>query len=311
MLSSNSKIGVTSRTFSRSTDLRAKLEQVFKNVIYNDEGIHFDDSSLVTFLSDCEGAIVSGENFSEDVINKLSNLKALSKFGVGIDTIDIEYLEKKGINFHWRPGINANSVAELALSYLILLLREANIHNRELLNGKWSKVINSRELSECVIGIIGFGQIGRKLAQFLEAHDSKVLVYDPHIEVSKTDRRSVEITTMDKLIKNSDAISLHIPYTNETHNLINEDRIRKMKKGSVLVNLSRGGIVNEKHLVNALKDEHLSGAAVDVFQSEPANFPELVQLKTCFSTPHIAGTSNYASSQLGLSAINGLTKNVK
>tara|TARA_B100001250_G_C19752226_1_gene768308 strand:- start:582 stop:1529 length:948 start_codon:yes stop_codon:yes gene_type:complete len=311
MITNKSKIGVTSRTFSRSEDLRKNLEKNFSNVKYNQDGIHFNEDNLVSFLSDCEGAIISGENLSRKVIDQLPNLRIVSKFGVGVDTIDVKYLQKKGIYFHWRPGTNANSVAELALSYIILMTREAQILNRELISGNWSKVKNSKELSELVIGIIGFGEIGRRLAQYLMAHKSDILVYDPYIQNLEPKSDAINFISLNKLLRKSDAVSLHLPLTNETEGLINKDKLKMMKKGSFLINLSRGGIVNEQDLIDALRSEHLGGAAVDVFKNEPSNCPKLVELRTCFSTPHIAGTSNYASSQLGLNAINGLIENIK
>jgi len=311
MITNKSKIGVTSRTFSRSGGLRVNLEKNFSDVKYNQEGIHFNEDNLVSFLSGCEGAIVSGERLSKNVIDQLPNLRVVSKFGVGIDSINVKYLQKKGIHFHWKPGINANSVAELALSYIILMTREAQMLNRDLINGNWSKVKNSKELSELVIGIVGFGEIGKRLAKYLMFHQTKILVYDPYIQKLESEFDSINFVSLEELLSNSDAVSLHIPLTKETENLINKDKLKIMKKGSFLINLSRGGIVNEHDLIDSLLSEHLSGAAVDVFKDEPSNCPKLVEIKTCFSTPHIAGTSNYASTQLGLNAINGLVENIK
>ena len=306
MITKESMIGVTSRTFSRSKELRKTLDRNFMNVKYNENGIHFDDETLVSFLFDCEAAIVSGENLSREIIEQLPNLKILSKFGVGLDGIDVDFLKDKNIKLCWKPGINATSVAELALCYLILMLREAQQLNRDLLSGQWSKVTNSRDLSEVTIGIIGFGQIGRKLASFLESHQSRILVYDPFLEVNQELQSNIEFLDLDKLLKESDAITLHVPLSESTSRMIGEREIKLMKKGSVLINLSRGGIVSEDSVHKALGEGHLSGAAFDVFEDEPYNNPKLVAMRNFFSTPHIAGTSKNASAQLGLSAINGL-----
>ena len=253
MITNKSKIGVTSRTFSRSEDLRKNLENNFSNVKYNQDGIHFNENNLVSFLLDCEGAIISGEHLSRKVIDQLPNLRIVSKFGVGVDTIDVKYLQKKGIYFHWKPGTNANSVAELALSYIILMTREAQILNRELISGNWSKVKNSKELSELVIGIIGFGEIGRRLAQYLMAHKSDILVYDPYIKNLEPKSDTINLVSLNELLRKSDAVSLHLPLTNETEDLINKGKLKMMKKGSFLINLSRGGIVNEQDLIDALR----------------------------------------------------------
>lgn len=310
MITKSSKIGVTSRTFCRSQKLRDLLEKDFSNVAYNDDGIHFDNESLVSFLGDCDAAIVSGENLSKEIIDQLPKLKIVSKFGVGLDGIDTSYLEEKDIKLAWKPGINSTSVAELALCYLILLLREADSLNRDLISGVWSKVKNSRDLSESTIGIIGYGQIGKKLSDFLEVHQTRILVYDPFLDSSKTITSNIEIVELNFLLRESDAITLHLPLSDDTKHLISNSEIKLMKKDSVLINLSRGGIVDEKALYSALVNNKIAGAAIDVFELEPGNNPELVSLSNVFATPHIAGTSRSASRMLGLSAINGLVESI-
>jgi len=317
MINRQSLIGVTSRTFSRSKVLRGELEKDFINVKYNEDGLHFDDQSLIKFLYDCEAAIVSEDNLSKAVIEELPNLKVVSKFGVGLDSINIDFLNKKGIKFCWKPGVNATSVAELALCYLILMLREAQQLNRNLIEGHWSKVKNSRELSEVTIGIIGFGHIGRTLASFLEPHKARLLVYDPYIKDDQKLKSHFEFLELDSLLKQSDAVTVHVPLSASTASMIGASEIKLMKRGSVLVNLSRGGIVDEDAVYAALQEQHLSGAAFDVFANEPGNNPKvsgnskLVGMKNFFCTPHIAGTSKNASTALGLSTINGLIESIE
>lgn len=310
MTTKESLIGVTSRTFSRSADLRNKLEKHFSNIKYNQEGVHFDDESLISFLSDCEAAIVSEDNLTKEVIEKLPSLKVVSKFGVGLDSIDTDFLNKKGIKLYRKPGVNASSVAELALCYLILILREAQQLNRDLIAGSWSKIKNSRDLSEVTIGIIGFGHIGQILASYLERHQSRVLAYDPILKSGEKLKFNVKSVDLDVLLKKSDAVTLHVPLSDKTVGMIGESEINLMKKNTVLVNLSRGGIVSEQAVYKALKAKHLAGAAFDVFENEPNIDPKLVAMKNFFSTPHIAGTSKNATIKLGLSAINGLIESI-
>ena len=310
MTTKESLIGVTSRTFSSSSDLRNKLEKHFSNVKYNKEGVHFDDESLISFLSNCEGAIVSEENLTKEVIEKLPSLKVVSKFGVGLDSIDTDFLNKKDIKLCWKPGVNATSVAELALCYLILTLREAHQLNRDLIAGRWSKTKNSRDLSEVTIGIIGFGYIGQTLASYLEQHQTKVLAYDPLLKNGEKLDFNVESVALGVLLKKSDAVTLHVPFTDKTVGMIGEHEISLMKKHSVLVNLSRGGIVSEQAVYKALQAKHLAGAAFDVFDNEPNIDSNLVAMNNFFSTPHVAGTSKNATMKLGLSAINGLIESI-
>ena len=310
MLNKESMIGVSSRSFSKSKELREILEKNFHNIRYNEDLLHFDEDALIEFLDGCEGVIVSEDKISKKVIDKLPALKVVAKFGVGLDGIDVDYLEKKNITLGWRPGVNSSSVAELALAYIIIMLREAYLLNREMIESKWQKVKNSRDLSKITIGIIGYGHIGKKLASFLSPYDSTILVFDPLIEVNKQISDDIRSSSLDDLLINSDAISIHVPLTNETRNLISEKQLLMMKRGSVLVNLARGGIVNETSLYKALKNNHLSGAAFDVFQDEPTNTntfnSKLLELKNFFSTPHIAGTSHQTIKKLGISAIDCL-----
>jgi len=310
VLNKESMIGVSSRSFSKSKELRERLEKNFHNIRYNEDLLHFDEDALIDFLGGCEGVIVSEDKMSKKVIDKLPALRVVSKFGVGLDGIDIDYLKKKNISLGWRPGVNSSSVAELALAYIIIMLREAYLLNREMIESKWHKVKNSRDLSDTTIGIIGYGHIGKKLASYLSPYDNKILVFDPLIEANKKISDNIRSSSLNELLMRSDAVSIHVPLTNETKNLINDNQLSMMKRGSVLVNLARGGIVNEESLYKALKAEHLSGAAFDVFEDEPNNTKEfnsnLLELKNFFSTPHIAGTSKQTIKKLGLSAIDCL-----
>ena len=299
------KIAVTSRTFSKSQSMRQELENFFPNVKYNEDGCHFDEESLTHFLSDCEGVILSEEKLSKSVIDNLPELKVVSKFGVGLDSIDVSYLKTKGISLNWKPGINASSVAELSICYLILILREAQILNKALVQGTWLKSTNSRNLSEVVIGILGYGQIGKELVKYLKPFNTKILVHDS-VEDSNLDISGIEFVSFEELIEKSDAISIHLPLNESTKGIISYEEIAKMKNDSVLINLSRGGIVDEAALFDGLSSQKLSGAALDVFLEEPSESSKLFSLKNFYCTPHIAGTSISSSRALGLSAIEGL-----
>ena len=310
MIKEDSLIGVVSRTFTKTSELRGLLEKRFTNIKYNENLQHFNQVNLIEFLKGCEGIIVAEDKISRRVIDELPNLKVVSKFGVGLDSINTDYLHEKKIHLSCKSGINASSVAELALCYIVLMLREAYCLNRSLINGSWFKVENSRELSESTIGIIGFGNIGKKLASFLQPYQTQILVYDSLLDPGKDLEEYVKAVSLKYLLKNSDAISLHVPLSDETLGFIGEPELRLMKDQAVLVNLSRGGVVCESALYKALKENHLAGAAFDVFEYEPENSSEfnsdLIELKNFFCTPHIAGTSKNTIKELGLSAIDGL-----
>ena len=305
MINETARIAVTSRTFCRSEKMCTELEKYFSNVKYNSEGLHFNENTLMEFLSNCEGAILSEEKLSKKVINNLPELKVVSKFGVGLDSIDVPHMQEKGISLKWKPGVNAASVAELSICYLILILREAQILNKSLTQGSWLQSTNSRNLSEVTIGILGFGQIGQKLAEYLKPFNSKILAHDEFID-SKIGLPDIEFVSFEELLEKSDAVSIHLPLNKSTKGIISHKELAMMKQDSVLINLSRGGIVDEDALYEALLSQKLAGAAFDVFEEEPIESSDLFSLKNFYCTPHIAGTSISSTNALGLSAIEGL-----
>lgn len=311
MLSKNSSIAVTSRSFSKNEELKRKLKSHFSNVKFNDSGANFSDDDLIKFLQNCEGAIVSEDNLNREVIEQLPHLKVVSKFGVGTDTIDMKYLKKKNIKFHWKPGLNSTSVAELTIGFLILTLRGAITANRKMLKGDWVKPTFSKELSEIKLGLIGYGNVGKKIADFLQVHKTKILVHDPYLKKDLILPKNLSRVTFKKILKDSDVVSLHLPLNSKTKNLIKKEEIDYMKKGAILLNLSRGGIVEENALIDALKKKKIAAAAFDVFDKEPKFNKKLVNLDNFFSTPHIAGTSSSSTLKLGISAIEGLALNSK
>ncbi len=310
MLTNKSKIGVSSRSFCRSRLLRNSLENYFNDIVYNQDLKHFSEDELINFFQECEAVIVSEDFISKKVIDSLPNLKILSKFGVGLDSIDTSHLKKKNILLGWSPGVNSAAVAQLALSYLILMLREAYFLNRKLLSNKWEKIRESRDMSGITIGIVGYGNVGKQLASYLKVFASDILVYDPLFEANEILSGGVKSVSFEEILNYSDAVSLHVPLTPKTKNLFRKEELNKMKKGSVLVNLSRGGVVQESALLEALKSGHLSGAASDVFENEPQNsntfHSELLDCTNFFSTPHIAGTTNQTVQALGEMAIKSL-----
>lgn len=310
MLTNKSKIGVSSRSFCRSRPLRSALENYFDDIVYNQDLRHFSEEELINFFHECEAVIVSEDFISKKVIDSLPKLKILSKFGVGLDSIDTSYLKKKNIVLGWNPGVNSAAVAQLALSYLILMLREAYFLNRQLLSNNWEKIKESRDMSGITVGIVGFGNVGKQLASYLKIFESNILVYDPLFKADEMLSDGVKSVSFEEILNDSDAVSLHVPLTAKTKNLFGKEELNRMKQGSVLVNLSRGGVVTESALLEVLKNGHLSGAASDVFENEPENTKkfqsELLDCTNFFSTPHIAGTTNQTVQALGEMAIKSL-----
>lgn len=231
-------------------------------------------------------------------IDAADKLKLIVRGGVGIDNIDHEYARSKGITVSNTPTASSQSVAELALAHMLALYRFLPQANITMRNGEWNKKqYKGKELADKVLGIIGFGNIGKSLAKKALALDMTVLAYDPYVK--ETDM-NLEIVDLDMLLKRADIISLHIPHTDSTHYIIDAEAIAKMKDGVMIINCARGGVVDEKALLDALNSGKVAFTGIDSFEEEPTNNLELVSHKNVSVTPHIGASTKEAQDRVGL-----------
>ena len=226
---------------------------------------------------------------TKDVIDAGKNLKIIARAGAGVDNIDVEYAEKKGIRVVCTPEAVATAVAELTMGLILSLARQIPTADRAMKEGRWiKKEIVGWELQGKTIGIIGFGRIGQRVARLAKAFGMKIVVCElnrvPEHLLKELD---VEIAPLEKLLKKSDIITLHVPLTQETYHMIGKKEIEQMKNGVYVVNTSRGGIIDEKALFEALKTGKIAGAALDVYEKEPPNDFSLIKLSDVICTPHI------------------------
>jgi phosphoglycerate dehydrogenase-like enzyme len=304
-MNSEDKIAVLSRSFSKHKLLRQELLAKYSNVKFNDEGLKLNGRTLIKFLEGATKAITALEVIDNSVISALPKLKVISKYGVGIDMIDKDALEKHNVKLGWTGGVNRRSVSELVISSAISMLRHVPIASEDAIKGNWRQFIG-RELSSLTIGIIGCGFIGKDLAKLLSVFGSNVLAYDildfPEF-YKKNNVTPVDIST---LLKESDLVTLHLPLDKSTKNILNKERMNLMKKSALLINYSRGGLLDESELKSMLMNGQLAGAALDVFSQEPPEDQELINLPNFIVTPHIGGSSEEAVMAMGRSAIEGL-----
>ena len=299
------KVAVCSRSFSSNKNLIDILKSNTKFVKLNDKSLKLDNETLVEFIDDCDAAIIGIEKITEDIIKKLPNLKLISKYGVGIDNIDLKALETRNVHFEYTKGTNKRSVSELVLNFALTMLRETHHLNRAVTNGEW-KQNKGNELSGSVFGIVGYGNIGQDLVTLLEPFNCKILIFD-HIYPKQIKlNNNLEKTSLEKLFIEADIISLHIPLNEENQNLIDEKYLKLMKKNSILINTSRGGIVDESELYKVLKSKSIASAAFDVLAVEPPNKNRLINLKNFFITPHIGSSTNQSIDKMGLAAVEGI-----
>ena len=215
--------------------------------------------------------------------------------GVGLDNIDTEFCKTKNIHVQPATGMNADSVAEYVISSSMSLIKKIPMFHHGTVKGDWPRTtIKSAEINEKCIGIVGFGTIGRKVADYSLKNGLNVLAYDPYIKKLDDNEKNYKLSSLEDVFKNADIISLHLPLTEETKNLINKSSFSKMQKQPIIINTSRGSVVNENDLIDAYNQNLISGFALDVFENEPIKkdlYERITSEMNCILTPHISGVT--------------------
>lgn len=307
-MNKQSRVAVCSRSFSMNPILRAELLARYSNVTFNDAGAKLHGNSLVEFLRGHDKAITALETVDATVIARLPDLRVLSKYGVGLDMIDVRALGRAGKRLGWTGGVNKRSVSELVVAFAIAMLRYVPGAYREVLEGKWCQHVGGY-LSGRTVGIVGCGHIGKDLTPLLRAFGCSVLAHDLLDFPEFFAAHQVESTSLDDLLGRSDVVTLHLPLDASTRNLINARRLELLKPSAVLINLARGGIVDEQALKTCLQHGRIAAAAFDVFANEPPTDTELLSLPNFLATPHIGGSAHEAILAMGRAAIDGLDDN--
>ncbi|NPA61630.1 MAG: phosphoglycerate dehydrogenase [Epsilonproteobacteria bacterium] len=299
------KIAVTSPSFSKNKRLREETLKYFEDVKFNLEGKRFKKDELIEYLKEADGAIIGLEPIDREVLEACSNLKYISKYGVGLNNIDLDECRKRGVKIGWRGGVNRLSVAEMALGFMLMLSRNLYITSNLLKEGTWQKE-GGFELSGKTIGIIGVGFIGKELIRLLEPFNCKILVNDIVDQESYYRVHGLIEATKEDIYREADIISIHTPFDETTKDLITLREFKMMKPTAFLLNTARGGIVNEADLKYALKNSLIAGAGIDAYVVEPPIDRELIELPNLIATPHIGGNSKEAVLAMGLNAIENL-----
>ncbi len=262
---------------------------------------HLEGQQLLDEVAEVEFLVVrSATKVTEKVLAAGKKLKVVGRAGAGLDNIDVQTARAKNIAVYNTPGANSTSVAELAIGLLLALMRHIPRGTAGIKDGKWEKKqLKGNEIFGKILGIIGYGSVGRQVAKMAGAFDMKVLVYDPFATVEEAD----QVSSLDNLLEVSDVVSVHVPLSPDTRNLLDSSAIGKMKKGAVLINTARGGIVNEEALYDSLISAKIGGAGMDVFEVEPPTDElrrRLVGLDNVVCTPHIGASTAEAQKRVGL-----------
>ena len=291
-------------------------EYSFKNfnveIKYNDTGRKLNSNELIDKCFDCVGVIAGTEKYDNSVLNKLKNLKTISRMGVGTDNIDLNFAKTKNIKIFKTDVDLAPAVAELTLGLIIDLARKISYHSQNLKNNIWKKEMGFL-LSGKTLGIIGLGSIGKELVMLSKGFNFKILAFDEYEDQWFSMKNDVKYCSLDYLISNSDIVSIHLALSKSTENLINGTILKTMKKKSILINTSRGEVLDESALYRLLEKNLIFGAGLDVYKNEPYNGP-FQNLNNVVHTQHIGSYAEEIridmENQAGLNLLKGLKTNV-
>jgi len=239
---------------------------------------------------------------TDDLLSAGPNLKVLGRLGVGLDNVDVEACERRGVTVCPATGSNNVSVAEYAICAMMMLLRGSFYSKEDVLAGKWPRNDNiGLEARGRTLGLLGYGMIGQSAARMAKGLDMTVIAHDPHVPFDAEGWSVATSVSIDDLLARSDILSVHTPLLPETRDLINANAMSKMKMGAYLINTARGGIINEDDLIAALKSGQIGGAALDVFVDEPLSSEEAAKfadVPNLIMTPHISGVTEESSAAI-------------
>lgn len=299
------RIVVTSPSFSRHPQLRKELLEHFPSAIFREGETVLVGQELLDHIGDAEGIIVGLEKISDSLLAAKPALRIIAKYGVGLDSIDQEACARHKVKIGWTGGVNARSVAEMTLCFMLGLPRNIFLTSSLLRGGQWMKR-GGVLLSERTVGIIGIGHIGQELIRLLAPLGCRILANDIADRSAFCTAHSAIVSDKENLFAMSDIVSLHVPLTTETQHLINATTLAQMRPGSFLINTARGSIVDQRALHAALASGHLAGAALDVYEKEPPTDLDFLQQPGLVATPHIGGNAEEAVLAMGRSAIRHL-----
>lgn len=252
----------------------------------------YQSDCLIEQLAGCAAVIAGSEPYTAEVLAASPDLRVIARTGVGYDAIDTAACDRAGVAVCVTPGVNHHAAAEQAIALLMGVARGFPAADRMVREGRWGYVAQPRVIGS-TIGLVGLGRIGQAVATRAVGLGLKVLAYEPNPPAEFVQQWNIELTSLEDLLGRSDYVSLHCPYSRDSHHLMDAERFAQMKKGAVFINTARGLLVDETALVAALRSGHLRGAGLDVFEIEPLPLEsELITLPNVLLAPHLAGADN-------------------
>lgn len=303
------KVFVTPRSFGRhSNEPDEILKRFGVEVKKNPYGKILTEAQMIEEIKDVDGIIVGVDPLSKEVLQHAEKLKVISKYGVGIDNIDMDYAKERNIEVARALNANADAVADYTFAMMMSVARKVVQIDKECRELNWKK-ITTVDVHKKTVGLIGLGNIGKKVAQRAKGFEMNVLAYDliPDYEYAKSSGVHY-VDRLDDIFAKSDFISLHLPLNKHTEYIINKEQFKQMKSTAVLVNTARGGLIDEQALLEALQEKLIWGAGIDVFESEPPKNKELLELDNIVIGSHCAASTVQAIDNMGIMSSNNLVE---
>ena len=304
------KVAVTSATFSGNASLVQGVRQIDANARINFPARKMAGDELVEFLSDCDAAIIGTEQLSREVLEKLPKLKVVAKYGVGLDSLDLDCMAERGVRLGWTGGVNRRSVAELTLAFMLGLTTNSFFTGYDLKRGEWRKQ-GGFELTGKTVGLIGCGFIGEDVLRLLQPFQCRLLIHDILDKSAVAKVYGAQQVGFEELLVDSNVVSLHVPLTARTRHMIGRKELDGMGRETFLINTARGELVDQAALKSALQKDLILGAALDVFELEPPEDEEFLALPNLMVSPHIGGNSRESVAAMGQAALDGLVREME
>ncbi|MBQ6475033.1 MAG: phosphoglycerate dehydrogenase [Clostridia bacterium] len=291
-------VSPTSMCIHQDCEAMRTLKAFTDDIVISPYPRNMTAEELMELIEDVDGVVAGTDDFNADVIAKANKLKVISRYGAGVDSVDLAAAKAKGIAVTNTPGANAQAVAELAFGHMMALARKTEYQSKALQSGKWVSVVGKQMMGKTV-GILGYGNIGRRFAKMAKGLDMTVLAYDPYLSADRIRETGAEPATLDEIFTQADAITVHMPLTPETKHLIGAEAIAKMRDDVILINTARGGIIDEEAAYDGLVSGKIWGLALDVYETEPPMGSKLFELDNVISTPHAGAHTFEAVENMG------------
>ena len=304
------KVLVTPRSYGKGyPELFEMLEKAGLEVVRNDTGGILTKEQMMEKIADCAGVIVGVDPMDADVLAAASNLRAIAKYGVGVDNIDLDEAKARKIKVSRTVGANSEAVADYAMALMLALSRKVLPIDKKCRAGDWSK-ISTIDVSRKTVGIFGLGAIGKNVAKRCQGFSMRVLAYDVYWDAEYAKNNDIAYAEPETIFREADFISLHLPLLPETRNFVGKEQIGWMKPTAILVNTARGGLIDDDALLDALAEGRIYGAGLDAFSQEPPKDERWYQLDNVVLGSHCAASTAGATENMGRMATENLLRDL-